>query len=296
MTLDEWLEHYPESPLGVLVGLLGQLREGERDFQSFEHGAQAHVVGQPTVDQVHVLPARRRGLLRLACGRLQRYALRHSGHSQPGRPGPRTGCLAPVVLAAAKDDEGAIPALDVDVEIGGADRCSVLEIARARGQLRLPERIARIMDRLGLKEGEVISHSMVTSSIERAQKKVEENNFGIRKRLLEYDNVMNSQREVIYKRRRNALFGERLQLDILNMLYDTCDDLSANAKAGENAENFRVSLLSILGLDFAITQEKNPYQNTKLLLDGLDASGVAVPRLRRAGDGTCDGVAGHDPG
>jgi preprotein translocase subunit SecA len=102
----------------------------------------------------------------------------------------------------------------------------------------------------------VISHSMVTSSIERAQKKVEENNFGIRKRLLEYDNVMNSQREVIYKRRRNALFGERLQLDILNMLYDTCDDLSANAKAGENAENFRVSLLSILGLDFSITQEE----------------------------------------
>ena len=123
-------------------------------------------------------------------------------------------------------------------------------------RLFMPERIARIMDRLGLKEGEVISHSMVTSSIERAQKKVEENNFGIRKRLLEYDNVMNSQREVIYKRRRNALFGERLQLDILNMLYDTCDDLSANAKAGENAENFKVSVLSILGLDFRIEQDE----------------------------------------
>jgi preprotein translocase subunit SecA len=87
---------------------------------------------------------------------------------------------------------------------------------------------------LGLKEGEVISHSMVTSSIERAQKKVEENNFGIRKRLLEYDNVMNSQREVIYKRRRNALHGERLQLDILTMLYDTCDDMVASGKAGES--------------------------------------------------------------
>jgi len=74
-----------------------------------------------------------------------------------------------------------------------------------------------LMDRLGLKEGEVIQHSMVTASIERAQKKVEENNFGIRKRLLEYDDVMNSQRTVIYKRRRNALFGERLKLDILNM-------------------------------------------------------------------------------
>ena len=123
-------------------------------------------------------------------------------------------------------------------------------------RLFMPERIARIMDRLGLKEGEVISHSMVTNSIERAQKKVEENNFGIRKRLLEYDNVMNSQREVIYKRRRNALFGERLQLDILNMLYDTCDDMVANAKAGDSLENFKVNLLSTLGLDFALTQDE----------------------------------------
>jgi preprotein translocase subunit SecA len=123
-------------------------------------------------------------------------------------------------------------------------------------RLFMPERIARIMDRLGLKEGEVISHSMVTNSIERAQKKVEENNFGIRKRLLEYDNVMNSQREVIYKRRRNALFGERLQLDILNMLYDTCDDLVASAKAGESLENFKLNLLSILGLDFPLAQEE----------------------------------------
>ncbi len=122
-------------------------------------------------------------------------------------------------------------------------------------RLFMPERIARIMDRLGLKEGEVISHSMVTSSIERAQKKVEENNFGIRKRLLEYDNVMNSQREVIYKRRRNALFGERLQLDILNILFDTCDDIVANAKASDNFENFRFSVLSILGFDASISQE-----------------------------------------
>jgi preprotein translocase subunit SecA len=122
-------------------------------------------------------------------------------------------------------------------------------------RLFMPERIARIMDRLGLKEGEVISHSMVTNSIERAQKKVEENNFGIRKRLLEYDNVMNSQREVIYRRRRNALFGERLQLDILNMLFDTCDDMVANAKAGESFDNFKVNLLSTLGLDFTITED-----------------------------------------
>lgn len=123
-------------------------------------------------------------------------------------------------------------------------------------RLFMPERIARIMDRLGLKEGEVIQHSMVTNSIERAQKKVEENNFGIRKRLLEYDNVMNSQREVIYKRRRNALFGERLQLDILTMLYDTCDDIVAGAKASENFENFKLSVLSTLGIDFNITAEE----------------------------------------
>jgi len=122
-------------------------------------------------------------------------------------------------------------------------------------RLFMPERIARIMDRLGLKEGEVISHSMVTNSIERAQKKVEENNFGIRKRLLEYDNVMNSQREVIYKRRRNALHGERLQLDILTMLFDTCDDIVANGKAAENLETFKLNVLSLLGFDFNISQE-----------------------------------------
>lgn len=122
-------------------------------------------------------------------------------------------------------------------------------------RLFMPERIARIMDRLGLKEGEVISHSMVTSSIERAQKKVEENNFGIRKHLLEYDNVMNSQREVIYRRRRNALYGERLQLDILNMLYETCEDITGNAKAAESLENFNMSVLTTLGLDFEISQD-----------------------------------------
>ena len=73
------------------------------------------------------------------------------------------------------------------------------------------DRIAKLMDRMGMEEGEVIQHSMITSSIERAQKKVEENNFGTRKRLLEYDDVMNAQREVVYKRRRNALYGDRLE-------------------------------------------------------------------------------------
>ena len=109
---------------------------------------------------------------------------------------------------------------------------------------------------MGLKEGEVIQHSMITKSIERAQKKVEENNFGIRKRLLEYDDVMNSQREVIYKRRRNALFGERLQLDILNMLYDTCEDISINAKGSEDYDSLMLNCISILGLNLKLTQEE----------------------------------------
>ncbi len=93
------------------------------------------------------------------------------------------------------------------------------------------ERVAKVMDRMGLKEGEVIQHSMMTKSIERAQKKVEENNFGTRKRLLEYDDVMNAQREVVYKRRRHALHGERLKLDIANMMYDTCEVIVGDNKA-----------------------------------------------------------------
>ncbi|MCG8307473.1 MAG: preprotein translocase subunit SecA [Cytophagales bacterium] len=118
------------------------------------------------------------------------------------------------------------------------------------------DRIAKLMDRMGLKEGEVIQHSMITKSIERAQKKVEENNFGIRKRLLEYDDVMNSQREVIYKRRRNALFGERLQLDILNMLFDTCEDIAINSKGSEDYDSLMLNCISILGLNFKLTQEE----------------------------------------
>jgi preprotein translocase subunit SecA len=121
-------------------------------------------------------------------------------------------------------------------------------------RLFMPERIARIMDKLGLKEGEVIQHSMVTSSIERAQKKVEENNFGIRKRLLEYDNVMNSQREVIYKRRKNALYGERLELDILMMMYDLSEELITSAKNSEDYDSLRLNALSTLGIDYEISQ------------------------------------------
>src|SRR5690606_564877 len=94
------------------------------------------------------------------------------------------------------------------------------------------------------------------SSIERAQKKVEENNFGIRKRLLEYDNVMNSQREVIYKRRRNALFGERLELDIMTMLFDTCEDMVVSAKNANDYESLRLNALSVLGIDYELARDK----------------------------------------
>jgi preprotein translocase subunit SecA len=105
------------------------------------------------------------------------------------------------------------------------------------------DRVAKIMDRMGLKEGEVIQHSMMTKSIERAQKKVEENNFGTRKRLLEYDDVMNAQREVVYKRRRHALHGERLKLDIANMMYDTCEVIVGDNKAANDFKNFEFELI-----------------------------------------------------
>ncbi len=118
------------------------------------------------------------------------------------------------------------------------------------------DRIAKWMDRMGLEEGEVIQHSMITKSIERAQKKVEENNFAMRKRLLEYDDVMNSQREVIYTRRKNALFGERLQLDILNMMYDTSEDLAISASSAQDYDGFRLNVLSTFGLDMKISQEE----------------------------------------
>lgn len=105
------------------------------------------------------------------------------------------------------------------------------------------ERIAKLMDRMGLKEGEVIQHGMISNSIERAQKKVEENNFGIRKRLLEYDDIMNAQREVVYKRRRHALDGIRLQVDITNMIYDTILSIVRENKSTDNFDNFEYELI-----------------------------------------------------
>ncbi|HDR67574.1 MAG TPA: preprotein translocase subunit SecA [Bacteroidaceae bacterium] len=111
------------------------------------------------------------------------------------------------------------------------------------------ERIAGLMDRLGLKEGEEIQHSMITKSIERAQKKVEENNFGIRKNLLEYDDVMNSQREVIYSRRKHALFGERLGLDIANMMYDVTESIVNTYHDSDEFDAFKLELIRIFSIE-----------------------------------------------
>lgn len=118
------------------------------------------------------------------------------------------------------------------------------------------ERIAGIMDRLGLKDGEMIQHPMITKSIERAQKKVEENNFGIRKRLLEYDDVMNSQREVIYKKRRHALLGERLSVDIANSMYDVTENLVDTYHREGDFEGFDFDLIRSFSMDSPIPSQE----------------------------------------
>ena len=116
------------------------------------------------------------------------------------------------------------------------------------------ERIAKLMDRMGLEEGEVIQHSMVSKSIERAQKKVEENNFGTRKRLLEYDDVMNQQREVIYKKRRHALHGDRLSLDVSNMIYDTCESIVEELHEAKDYDTFKLDLIRLLATESPINE------------------------------------------
>ncbi len=118
------------------------------------------------------------------------------------------------------------------------------------------DRVAKVMDRMGLEEGEVIQHSMMTKSIERAQKKVEENNFGIRKRLLEYDDVMSAQREVIYKRRKHALQGSRLKLDVLNMLFDTCEDIVLSNKGNSDYKNFEFEIITSFSMTAPISEEQ----------------------------------------
>jgi len=131
------------------------------------------------------------------------------------------------------------------------------------------ERIAKMMDKMGLKEGEVIQHSMISKSIERAQKKVEENNFGIRKRLLEYDDIMNAQREVIYKRRKHALYGERLQVDIVNMIYDTCDAIVMSNKLTNDYSNFEFELIRFSSTTSPFTKEEFTNKEERALTDEL---------------------------
>ena len=137
------------------------------------------------------------------------------------------------------------------------------------------ERISKMMDRMGHKEGEVIQAGMMTRSIERAQKKVEENNFGIRKRLLEYDDVMNAQREVIYKRRYNALNGERLQVDIANMLYDTCDQICSVNLANKDYKQFEFELIRLFSLTSPISAEDFENQNETALTEKIYQAALA---------------------
>ncbi|WP_392347331.1 preprotein translocase subunit SecA [uncultured Polaribacter sp.] len=131
------------------------------------------------------------------------------------------------------------------------------------------DRIAKMMDRMGLKEGEVIQHSMISKSIERAQKKVEENNFGIRKRLLEYDDIMNAQREFVYKRRRNALDGKRLQVDIANMIYETCESIINNNKIAKDFKNFEFELIKFSSMTSPISNEDFDKLTEKEIADQL---------------------------
>ncbi len=131
------------------------------------------------------------------------------------------------------------------------------------------DRIASLMDRMGYKEGEVIQHSMITKSIERAQKKVEENNFGIRKRLLEYDDVMNKQRKVIYARRHHALFGERLALDIDNAFFTAASDTVTGFKEQNDYEGFKLGAIVNLSIDTKISEQEFDKDNEKDLAQKL---------------------------
>ncbi|MGD2033502.1 MAG: preprotein translocase subunit SecA [Bacteroidales bacterium] len=131
------------------------------------------------------------------------------------------------------------------------------------------DRIAGLMDRMGLKEGEVIQHSMITRSIERAQKKVEENNFGIRKRLLEYDDVMNSQREVIYRKRRNALYGDRISVDVANMMFDVCESMVDQHYSNTGFDEFNFEIIRLLSIDNPVSEQEYIKMSTGEISDKL---------------------------
>src|SRR6056300_229377 len=147
------------------------------------------------------------------------------------------------------------------------------------------DRVSNIMDRMGLKDGENIQHPMVTKSIERAQKKVEENNFGIRKRLLEYDDVMNSQRNIIYTLRKNALEGDRLQIDITNIMFDTVEEIVIQNKNSNDFKNFEFELITTFSMTSPISEnvflESNEDDLIKSLYEELNTFYTNKKELNR---------------
>ena len=144
------------------------------------------------------------------------------------------------------------------------------------------ERVVKMLDRLGLKDGERIEAPMVTRSIENAQKRVEENNFGIRKHLLEYDDVMNAQRNVIYTRRHHALMGERIGIDIMNMIYDSVEDMVSCFGAPEDYQEFRMKVFTVFAIDMPFTETEYRSLDNKEMVDRLYKAAVAA--LRRKGE------------
>ncbi|NDV46635.1 preprotein translocase subunit SecA [Paludibacter sp. 221] len=144
------------------------------------------------------------------------------------------------------------------------------------------ERISGVMDKLGFSEGEMIEHSMISKSIERAQKKVEENNFGIRKRLLEYDDVMNSQREVVYSKRRHALMGERIGVDITNMIYDTAEAIAESTKETEDYEYLQEELLKVFAMDTPLSADD--FRSTKAKDISEKIADAAIENFKRKMD------------
>ena len=131
------------------------------------------------------------------------------------------------------------------------------------------DRIAKVMDSMGHQDGDVIQHSMISKSIERAQKKVEENNFGIRKRLLEYDDVMNKQRSTIYRRRRNALFGDRLAIDISQMVHDVCETLVADMWEAKDFEGFKMGMITTFGCESPFEEQYFLQERQNTLVEKL---------------------------
>jgi preprotein translocase subunit SecA len=131
------------------------------------------------------------------------------------------------------------------------------------------DRIAKVMDQMGHQDGDVIQHSMISKSIERAQKKVEENNFGIRKRLLEYDDVMNTQRSSIYRKRRNALFGDRLAIDISQMIHDVCETMVADAWESKDFDSFKMAMITTFGFESPFEEDYFLQERQRILVDKL---------------------------